>query len=241
MKIPFNKLYYTGNGITYINDSMNNGKISGDGIYTKKCNEYFEKRYGFKRALLTTSCTYALELSSILINLKPDDEIIIPSYTFVSTVNPFLMRGAKIVFCDSEKTRPHVSPNEISRLINKKTKAIVIVHYAGIACDMEPILDLVKSNNLFLIEDAAQAVDSFYKNKPLGSLGNFASFSFHDTKNIICGEGGLIVINDEKFIKRAEIVREKGTNRAAFFRGEVDKYGWVDVGSSFLPGGTFLA
>jgi dTDP-4-amino-4,6-dideoxygalactose transaminase len=235
MSIPFNKPYLTGKEGHYIYQAVLSGKISGDGIFTKKCHQFFEQKYGFKKALLTTSCSDALEMAAILIDTKPGDEIIIPSFTFVSTANAFVLRGAKIVFADSYADNPNLDADKIEALINDKTKAIVPVHYAGIACDMDKIMALAKKHDLFVVEDAAQAIESFYKGKPLGSIGNLAAFSFHETKNIISGEGGLLTINDEQFSKRAEIIREKGTNRSAFFRGEVDKYGWVDIGSSFLP------
>lgn len=233
--IPFNKPYLTGNETEYIRLAVESGKISGDGIYTKKCHQFFEKEFNFKKVLLTTSCTDALEMAAILINIMPGDEVIIPSYTFVSTVNAFVLRGAKIIFADSEATSPNIDATKIEALVTPKTKAIVPVHYAGVACDMDTIMEIAERHNLFVIEDAAQAIDSYYKGKPLGSIGHLAAFSFHETKNIISGEGGMLVINDETFISRAEIIREKGTNRSAFFRGEVDKYGWVDIGSSFLP------
>jgi dTDP-4-amino-4,6-dideoxygalactose transaminase len=235
MYIPFNKPYLTGKEIEYIQDAAATGKLSGDGIFTKKCQSFFEQQYGFKKALLTTSCTDALEMAALLLDIKDGDEIIIPSYTFVSTANAFLMRGAKIIFADSKTDHPNIDESQIETLINPKTKAIVIVHYAGFACNMEIISSLVKKYNLFLIEDAAQAIDNYYNNQPLGSFGHFAAFSFHETKNIIAGEGGMLVVNDIRFIERAEIIREKGTNRNKFFRGEVDKYNWVDIGSSFLP------
>lgn len=235
MQIPFNKPYLSGNETAYIEKAVLSGKISGDGMYTKKCHQFFEQRYGFKKCLLTTSCTDALEMAAILINIKEGDEVIMPAYTFVSTANAFVLRGAKIVFADSEVNTPNIDVNLVEELITSRTKAIVVVHYAGIACDMDKITALAEKYNLFVIEDAAQAIDSYYKGKPLGSIGHLAAFSFHETKNIIAGEGGMLVINDEQFIKRAEIIREKGTNRSAFFRGEIDKYGWVDIGSSFLP------
>jgi dTDP-4-amino-4,6-dideoxygalactose transaminase len=234
-KIGFNKPYLTGKESEYIVQAVNSGKISGDGVFTKKCHEFFEKRYHFKKVLLTTSCTDALEMAAILLDIKEGDEVIAPSYTFVSTVNAFVLRGAKIVFIDSSKVNPNLDVDKIEELITPKTKVIVPVHYAGIACDMDKIMELANKHNLFVVEDAAQAIDSFYKEKPLGSFGHLASFSFHETKNIISGEGGMLVINDDRFVKRAEIIREKGTNRSSFFRGEVDKYGWVDIGSSFLP------
>lgn len=219
----------------YIKEAVASGKISGDGIFTKKCHDFFEKKYNLKKVLLTTSCTDALEMAAILINIEPGDEVIVPSYTFVSTVNAFVLRGAKIVFADSGTENPNIDPSKIESLITPRTKAIVPVHYAGVACDMDSIMSIAIKHNLFVIEDAAQAVDSYYKGRALGSIGHLAAFSFHETKNIISGEGGMLVINDERFMKRAEIIREKGTNRSAFFRGEVDKYGWVDIGSSFLP------
>ena len=235
MKIPFNKPYFTGKETEYIRESVATGKISGDGLFTQKCHQFFERRYGFKKALLTTSCTDALEMAAILCRIEPGDEVIAPSFTFVSTVNAFVMRGAKIVFTDSETATPNIDVKTIEALITPRTRAIVPVHYAGVACDMDGILNLARKHNLLVVEDAAQAVDSFYKGKPLGSLGCMATFSFHETKNVISGEGGMFVTNDAKFVNRAEIVREKGTNRSAFFRGEVDKYRWVDIGSSFLP------
>lgn len=238
--IPFNKPHLTGNETAYIEEAVRFGKISGNGFFTKKCQHFFESNYGIKKALLTTSCTDALEMAAILIDIKEGDEVIIPSYTFVSTANAFVLRGAKIVFADSRKDHPNIDETKIESLITSKTKAIVPVHYAGVACEMDTIMDIAKKYNLYVIEDAAQAIDSYYTGKDgvrraLGSIGHLAAFSFHETKNIISGEGGLLAINDEEFIARAEIIWEKGTNRASFFRGEVDKYGWVDVGSSFLP------
>lgn len=235
MKIPFNKPFFIGKETKYISQAVKFGKISGDGIFTKKCHDFFENKYGFKKVLLTTSCTDALEMAAILIDTKSGDEIIMPSYTFVSSANAFVLRGAKIVFADSSSVNPNIDVSKIEPLITSKTKAIVVVHYAGIACDMDAVMALSKKYNLIVIEDAAQAISSFYKEKPLGSIGHLAAFSFHETKNIIAGEGGMLVINDEKYIRRAEIIREKGTNRTQFFRGEVDKYDWVDIGSSFLP------
>jgi dTDP-4-amino-4,6-dideoxygalactose transaminase len=235
MLIPFNKPHLTGKEFYYMQEAVNAGKLSGDGEFTKKCQAFFEKKYGFKKTMLTTSCTDALEMASILIDIKEGDEVIMPSYTFVSTANPFILRGAKIVFVDSRKDNPGIDESLIESLITNNTKAIVIVHYAGIACDMDAITKITEKHQLFLIEDAAQAIDSYYKNKPLGSFGHLAAFSFHETKNIISGEGGMLVINDEQFLERAEVIREKGTNRNKFFRGEVDKYNWVDIGSSFLP------
>ena len=233
--IPFNKPYLTGKEAHYLYQAVYSGKISGNGIFTKKCHAFFEQKYGFHKCLLTTSCTDALEMAAILLNIKAGDEVIAPSYTFVSTVNAFILRGAKVVFADSYADNPNVDANSIERLITPKTKAIIVVHYGGIACDMDKIMALATQHNLFVVEDAAQAVDSFYKGRALGSIGHLAAFSFHETKNIISGEGGMLVINDEQFTKRAEIIWEKGTNRSAFWRGEVDKYNWVDIGSSFLP------
>ncbi|MGQ0739689.1 MAG: dTDP-4-amino-4,6-dideoxygalactose transaminase [Bacteroidota bacterium] len=237
--IPFNKPYLTGNELRYIKEAVESGKISGDGLFTKKCHEFFEKRYGFQKCLLTTSCTDALEMTAILMNIQPGDEVIMPSYTFVSTANAFVLRGAKIVFCDSRSDHPGMNEDAIEDLITERTKTLVSVHYAGVACDMDKIMALAEKYKLFVVEDAAQSIDSYYSGsggkKPLGSIGHFAAFSFHETKNIISGEGGMLVINDSRFNERAEIIREKGTNRSKFFRGEVDKYGWVDIGSSFLP------
>lgn len=233
--IPFNKPYLTGNETKYIEDAVNTGKISGNGKYTKLCQSFFEDHYNFRKCLLTTSCTDALEMAAILLNIKPGDEVIMPSYTFVSTANAFVLRGANIVFADSHKDQPNIDETKIEALITNKTKAIIVVHYAGVACEMDTIMAIANKHNLYVVEDAAQAVDSFYKDKPLGGIGHLSAFSFHETKNIISGEGGMLVINDEKFVERAEIIWEKGTNRSAFFRGEVDKYGWVDMGSSFLP------
>lgn len=234
-EIKFNKPYLTGKETAYIKDAVAFGKISGDGIFTKRCHDFFENTYKFKKTLLTTSCMDALEMAAILLDIKEGDEVIAPSYTFVSTVNAFVLRGARIIFIDSSSENPNMDADAIEVNITPRTKAIIAVHYAGIACDMDKIMELANKYKLFVVEDAAQAIDAFYKNKPLGSIGHLAAFSFHETKNVISGEGGMLVINDEKFIKRAEIIREKGTNRSAFFRGEVDKYGWVDIGSSFLP------
>jgi len=238
--IPFNKPYLTGKETAYIEEAVKSGKISGNGEFTKKCQSFFESNFGIKKALLTTSCTDALEMAAILIDIKEGDEVIMPSYTFVSTANAFVLRGAKIVFADSRKDHPNIDETKLEALITPKTKAIVPVHYAGIACEMDTIMDLAHKYNLYVIEDSAQAIDSYYTDKKgvkkaLGSIGHLAAFSFHETKNIISGEGGLLAINDVKFIERAEIIWEKGTNRSSFFRGEVDKYGWVDIGSSFLP------
>lgn len=233
--IPFNRPYLVGSEEHNISEVLAGRKFSGDGVFTKKCHAWFEREYGFKKALLTTSCTDALEMCALLLDIKPGDEVIVPSYTFVSTVNAFALRGATIKFADSQADHPNIDPDEIERLINPQTKAIVVVHYAGVACDMNRILALADRHGVVVIEDAAQAIDSYHNGRPLGSLGALSAFSFHETKNIICGEGGLLAINDSKYSVRAEIIREKGTNRSSFFRGEVDKYGWVEVGSSFLP------
>lgn len=238
--IPFNKPYLTGKEAHYIYQAVFTGKLSGNGIFTQKCQSFLGDRYGFSKCLLTTSCTDALEMAAILINTQPGDEIIMPSYTFVSTANAFILRGAKIIFADSMDANPNLDAEKIEALITSKTKAIVPVHYAGCACDMDKIMQLSRKYNLYVIEDAAQAIDNYYIGvdgikRPLGSIGHLAAFSFHETKNIISGEGGMLVVNDKQFEERAEIIWEKGTNRSAFFRGEVDKYGWVDMGSSYLP------
>ncbi len=238
--INFNKPYITGKEVHFIYDAVASGHISGNGKYTKICQKYFENQWHFKKTLLTTSCTDALEMCAMLLNIKAGDEVIMPSYTFVSTALAFVRQGAKIVFVDSRNDHPGMDENKIEELITAKTKVIVTVHYAGVACDMDKIMDIANKHELFVVEDAAQAIDSYYTGKDgikkaLGSIGHLAAFSFHETKNIQCGEGGLLAINDDRFIKRAEIIWEKGTNRAEFFRGEVNKYGWVDIGSSFLP------
>lgn len=233
--IPFNRPFIIGKELQYIQEAVASGKISGNGLFTKKCQQFFENQYHFNKTLLTTSCTDALEMSAILLDIQPDDEIIMPAYTFVSTANAFVLRGAKIIFADSYSHHPNIDSTQIETLITSKTKAIVVVHYAGIACDMDAIQQLASKYGLYIIEDAAQAIDAYYKQQPLGGIGDLAAFSFHETKNIIAGEGGMLVINNKQFIKRAEIIWEKGTNRSAFFRKEVDKYSWIDVGSSFLP------
>lgn len=242
MNIPFNKPYLTGEEQKYIGQALSSGKLSGNGDFTRKCQALLEKRYGLPKTLLTTSCTDALELASLLIDLKPGDEVIVPSYTFVSTANAFALRGAKLVFADSRKDHPNLDAGKLESLITPQTRAIVPVHYGGQACDMAKIMSVADKHRLWVVEDAAQAIDSAVgakaaptQQKFLGGIGHLGAFSFHDTKNIIAGEGGALSINHEPFVKRAEILWEKGTNRSAFFRGEVDKYGWVDVGSSFLP------
>ncbi len=240
MKIPFNKPYMTGREAEYITQAVASGKISGNGVFTKKCQSFFESRYGFKKCLLTTSCTDALEMAAILSEVGPGDEVIVPSYTFVSSALAFVRQGARIVFADSSADHPNIDADRIESLITARTRVIVPVHYAGMACDMDKIMALADKYKLLVVEDAAQAIDSYHlsadgSRRPLGSIGHFGCFSFHETKNVISGEGGMLAVNDERFLRRAEIIWEKGTNRAEFFRGEVNKYGWVDVGSSFLP------
>ncbi|WP_111672209.1 dTDP-4-amino-4,6-dideoxygalactose transaminase [Algoriphagus litoralis] len=238
--IPFNKPFTTGNELIYIADAVALGKLSGNGKYTKLAQDFFEESIGIKKALLTTSCTDALEMCALLLDIQPGDEVIMPSFTFVSTANAFILRGAKIVFVDSRSDHPGMDESGIESLITQKTKAIVVVHYGGIACDMEKILSMASQHELAVVEDAAHSIGSTYsfsngKRKHLGTIGHLCTYSFHETKNISSGEGGLLGINDERFSNRAEIIWEKGTNRTSFFRGEVDKYGWVDIGSSFLP------
>ncbi len=249
LKIPFNKPHLTGKETEYMIEAVNRGHLSGNSEYTKRCQAFFEQRYGYKKTLLTTSGTDALEMCAMLCDLKPGDEVIVPSYTFVSTALAFLREGAKVVFADSGKNNPNIDPALIESLITPRTRVIVPVHYAGIACDMDKIMALAEKYNLLVVEDNAQGLDSYYKptlhstlytlhgeRAPLGGIGHLAAISFHETKNITAGgEGGLLIVNDERFIRRAEILWEKGTNRAEFFRGEVNKYGWVDMGSSFLP------
>lgn len=233
--IPFNKPYFSGRELKYLEEVCHSTTMSGNGDFTKKCHTFFEQKYGFKKCLLTTSGTDALEMCAMLCNLKPGDEVIVPSYTFVSTALAFLREGAKVVFADSSEENPNMEVEQIEPLINEKTKVIAVVHYAGVACDMDAIMALAEKHNLLVVEDAAHCIDSFYKGRPLGSIGHLGAFSFHETKNISSGEGGMCVINDERFVRRAEIIWEKGTNRAEFYRGMVNKYGWVDMGSSFLP------
>jgi len=234
--ILFNKHTYTGNEQEYVLQALQSSKISGDAFFGKQCQAWFEKELGCQKALLTPSCTAALELAAILLDIQPGDEVIMPSYTFVSTANAFVLRGAKIVFIDIRPDTMNIDETLIEAAITARTKAIVPVHYAGIACEMDRIMDIAKRHNVFVIEDAAQGMMSRYKGKPLGSIGHMAAYSFHETKNYTSGgEGGLLIVNDESFSERAEIVREKGTNRSQFFRGMVDKYSWVDIGSSYLP------
>ena len=235
-KIPFNKPYLTGKEAHYIYQAVYSMKLSGNGMFTKKCQQYFEDNFGFKKAICTTSGTDALEMAAILCDVKPGDEVIVPSYTFVSSALAFVRQGARIIFADSCADNPNIDTDKIEALITDKTKVIVPVHYAGVACDMDKIMEIANRHNIFVVEDAAQAIDSYYKGRPLGGIGHFGCFSFHETKNVTAGgEGGLLCVNDDRFIRRAEIIWEKGTNRAEFFRGMVNKYGWVDTGSSFLP------
>ncbi len=233
--IPFNKPFIIGHELSYIADAVAQGHLSGDGSYTKLCHRWFEEKLGVRRALLTHSCTAALEMSAIMCNLQPGDEVILPSYTFVSTANAFALRGAVMVFVDIRPDTLNIDEKLIETAITRRTRAIVPVHYAGVPCEMDSIMDIAQRHNLLVVEDAAQALLSTYKGRALGSIGNFGCLSFHETKNIISGEGGALLVNDERYIKRAEIIREKGTNRSQFFRGEVDKYTWVDIGSSYLP------
>jgi len=234
-KIPFNKPYMAGKELYYIAQSVLSGHTSGDGEFSKKCQTLFEQTFQAKKTLLTTSCTSALEMTALLCDLQPGDEVIVPSYTFVSTVNAFILRDVKPVFVDIRPDTKNIDEKLIEQAITHKTKAIVPVHYAGVSCEMDEINSIAKKNNLYVIEDAAQGVNAKYKNQYLGTLGDLGTYSFHETKNFICGEGGALVINKDQFIKRAEILREKGTNRSQFFRGQVDKYTWVDVGSSYVP------
>lgn len=234
--INFNKPHLTGKEAHYMYQAVFNCKLSGNGDFTKKCQSFFEQRYGYKKAILTTSGSDALEMAAILCNINPGDEVIVPSYTFVSSALAFVRERAKIVFADSCANNPNIDPDKLEELITPKTKAIVVVHYAGIACDMDKIMDIAHRHGVIVVEDNAQGLDSFYKGRPLGSIGDLGCISFHETKNITAGgEGGLLIVNDEQYTRRAEIIWEKGTNRAEFFRGMVNKYGWVDTGSSFLP------
>ena len=233
--IPFNKPYCSGRELDYIKEVCGSMTMSGNGDFTKRCHMFFEERYDFKKCLLTTSGTDALEMCAMLCDLKPGDEVIVPSYTFVSSAIAFLREGAKVVFADSGAANPNITVETIRPLINERTRVIVVVHYAGVACDMDAIMAQAEEHNLLVVEDAAHSIDSFYKGRPLGGIGHLGAFSFHETKNINCGEGGMLVVNDERFIRRSEIIWEKGTNRAEFYRGMVNKYGWCDIGSSFLP------
>lgn len=234
-KIPFNKPFIVGKELHYISQSVLSGHTSGDGLFTKKCNKILQEKFHAKKILLTHSCTAALEMSAILCNINMGDEVILPSYTFVSTANAFFLRGAKLIFVDIRPDTLNIDETKIEAAITKNTKAIVPVHYAGVSCKMDVIMDIAKKNNIFIIEDAAQGVNAKYKDRYLGTIGDLGTYSFHETKNFTCGEGGALVINNESFLERAEIIREKGTNRSKFFRGQVDKYTWVDIGSSYLP------
>ncbi|MDH5573686.1 MAG: dTDP-4-amino-4,6-dideoxygalactose transaminase [Gammaproteobacteria bacterium] len=236
MKIVFNYPYKTGKELEYIDDAMQIGRLAGDGVYTHRCHEWLEQRTTCIKALLTHSCTAALEMAAILADIRPGDEIIMPSYTFVSTANAFVLRGGIPVFVDIREDTLNIDEQLIEAAITPRTKAIIPVHYAGVACEMDEIMRIAKRHNLFVIEDAAQGIMSTYKGRPLGSIGHIGCFSFHETKNIISGEGGAILINSPELVERAEIIREKGTNRSKYFRGQVDKYTWVDIGSSYLPG-----
>ncbi|MFA6355657.1 MAG: dTDP-4-amino-4,6-dideoxygalactose transaminase [Candidatus Omnitrophota bacterium] len=235
MKIPFNKPFIIGKEIKYIKQSVDSGHIAGDGLFTKKCHSFLEKRLNARKVLLTTSCTTALEMAAILCGVKRGDEVIMPSYTFVSTANAFHLRGAKLRFVDIRKDTLNMDEGLIAAAVTGRTKVIVPVHYGGVGCEMDAIIKIAGKNRLYVVEDAAQGIGAAYKGRHLGTIGDFGALSFHETKNCICGEGGALLINNKRYIERAEIVREKGTNRSKFFRGEVDKYTWVDVGSSYLP------
>ena len=233
--IPFNKPFLTGKEAEYIQTAMQSGHLSGDGAFTKKCNAWLQEKVGCAKALLTHSCTAALEMAAILADVQPGDEVIVPSYTFVSTANAFVLRGANIVFVDIRKDTMNIDETLIEKAITSKTKAIIPVHYAGVACEMDTIMEIAGKYNLIVVEDAAQGLMSSYKGRALGTIGHMGTLSFHETKNIIAGEGGALLINAKQFVERAEIIREKGTDRSRFIRGQVDKYTWVDIGSSFLP------
>ena len=233
--IPFNRPFLTGNELEYIRQAVESGKISGNGAFTQKCQSWLEQHYGFRKVLLTTSCTDALEMAAILTDVGPGDEVIVPSFTFVSSALAFVRQGAKIVFADSRPDNPNLDLDRVESLITSRTKVLMVVHYAGVACDMDKAMALANKYNLLVVEDAAQAIDATFRGRPLGGIGHLGCFSFHETKNIITGEGGALIVNDARFLRRCEIIWEKGTNRAEFFRGEVNKYGWVDTGSSFLP------
>ena len=241
MHIPFNKPFLSGKELVYIEEAVNRGRISGDGYFTGLCQSWLEAQTGSQKALLTHSCTAALEMAAILADIQPGDEVIMPSYTFVSTANAFVLRGGVPVFIDIRPDTMNMDESLIEAAVTEKTKAIVPVHYAGVACDMDKIMAIAKKYKLLVIEDAAQGIMCTYKGKPLGSIGHLGTLSFHETKNIISGEGGALLINDPQFIERAEIIREKGTDRSKFYRGEVDKYTWVDIGSSYLPGDIIAA
>ena len=241
MNIPFNKPYIPLSSLKYQILAALSGTIAGNGKYTRLCHRFFEEQFGFPKVLLTASCTDALEMAAILCDIQPGDEVILPSFSFMSTANAFLLRGANVVFADTLEDVPNIDPAQIERLITPKTRVIVVPHYSGLACEMDRIMELAEQHNLLVVEDAAHAVQSYYKDEPLGSIGHLGTFSFHETKNIISGEGGMLAVNHEPFLDRAEIIWEKGTNRAAFHRGEVDKYEWIDIGSSFLPSDAIAA
>lgn len=233
--IFFNRPYVAGKEADNVQHVLASRKFSGDGVFTRICEQFFEQKFAFGKTMLTPSCTHGLEMAALLVDIQPGDEVIVPSFTFVSTANAFALRGAKIVFADSCSEHPNIDPAQIASLITEKTKAVVVVHYAGMACDMDAILRITKAKGITLIEDAAHAIQSSYKGKALGSIGDISVMSFHETKNITCGEGGLIAVNNPVFVERAEVVRNKGTNRKAFYRGETDRYSWVGLGSSFFP------
>ncbi len=234
--IPFNRPYMTGRELDYISQAHANMHLSGDGPFTARCHEWIERMTGARRALLTHSCTAALEMAALLLDLQPGDEVIMPSFTFVSTANAFVLRGAIPVFVDIRPDTLNIDERLIEAAITPRTRAICVVHYAGVACEMDTVMSIAGRHQLPVIEDAAQGILAEYRGRPLGSIGDLAAYSFHETKNVICGEGGCLLINNPEYIERAEIIREKGTNRSRFFRGQVDKYTWVDLGSSYLPG-----
>jgi dTDP-4-amino-4,6-dideoxygalactose transaminase len=234
-RIPFNKPCLTGNELPYIASAIERGHIAGDGVFTRKCHELLERELGAMRVLLTTSCTHALEMAALLLDIRPGDEVIVPSFTFVSTINAFVLRGAKPVFADIRRDTLNIDETQLPALLSPRTRSIVPVHYAGVACEMDEIVRIAARNGVHVVEDNAHGLFSTYKGRYLGTFGSLATQSFHETKNIICGEGGALIVNDPEFVGRAEILREKGTNRSRFYRGEVDKYTWVDVGSSYLP------
>lgn len=233
--IPFNKPFITQSEQKYLQQVIDNNKFCGDGDFTRKCNQWLENYFNINKALLTTSCTHALELTSLLMNIKENDEIIMPSFTFVSAANAYVLRGAKIVFVDIRPDTMNIDENKIEEAITDKTKAIVLVHYAGVGCNMDRIMQIAKDHNLFIVEDAAHCINATYNGKQLGSIGHFGTLSFHETKNFQCGEGGAILVNDDKYSERAEVVKDKGTNINKFKAGVVDRYSWVDIGSSYSP------
>ncbi len=233
--IPFNKAPYLGRELEYVEEVVQSGKMCGDGPFTKRCSELMKEKFGTKYALLTTSCTHALEMAAFLCKLKPGDEVIMPAYTFVSTADAFVLQGAKIVFVDIRPDTMNIDETKIEAAITERTRVIVPVHYAGVACEMDTIMDIARRHNLKVVEDAAQGVNAYYKGRALGTIGDFGCYSFHETKNYTMGEGGALLFQDEKYLEPAEILREKGTDRSKFFRGQIDKYSWVDYGSSYLP------